>query len=105
MKRITHNDIYQLVNEIKPVYFDTKGMHISFTFVTDSRFTEKDKIKPLIEAMTKKFKEKADIMGLKYTISNPRKLVWGEPEPCIQYRVNISILKPRYQREEKLAKC
>jgi len=101
MKRITHNDIYALANSIKPVYFDTKGMLISFKFITDSRFTPENQIKPLIEVMIKKFKEKVDIMGLKYTISNPRKLVWGEPEPCIQYRVNISILKPRYQREEK----
>ncbi len=99
-KTLTHNDVYALVNSIKPVPFDTKGCNISFQYITDSRFLPQTDILPKLNQMVRRFKAKAKHAGLSYQLGDIRFIDWPEPEPCLQFRIRIWILKPNIQRKE-----
>lgn len=97
---ITHNDIYALVNSIKPVPFDLSRRHISFQYITDSRFTPRRQLLATLKSFVTAFKEKANLIGLRYEIGELRRLDWPAPEPCLQFRIKIWVLKPRFYKEE-----
>ena len=98
-KKITHNDIFGLVNSVQAVPFTTKGTQISFEYIVDDRFRAQTPMMPKIKSMIKRFREKADKKGLEYRVGNIRKLSFssGIEKPSKQLRVGISITKPRYQ--------
>jgi len=97
-RRMTHNDIFALVNSIKPVPFDITRHHISFQYITDSRFVPRDLLLAKLKKMVTSFREKADLQNLSYEIGQVRRLDWPSPEPCLQYRIKIWILKPRFNK-------
>jgi len=97
-KKITHGAIYALVNSIQAARFETRGTQISFEYIVDDRFMQRNNMLHRIKSMIKRFREKADKMGLEYRVGNIRELYFGEPEPSKQLRVKISITKPRYQQ-------
>jgi len=97
-RRMTHNDIFALVNSIKPVPFDITRRHISFQYITDSRFLPQTEILPKLNQMVRRFKTKADIEGLSYQLGDIQFIDWPEPEPCLQFRIKIWILKPRFNK-------
>ncbi len=96
---ITHNDIYALVNSIKPVPFDITRRHISFQYITDSRFTPRDQLLATLKRFVTAFKAKANLIGLRYDIGELRRIDWPAPEPCLQFRIKIWVLKPRFYKE------
>lgn len=98
---MTHNDIFALVNSIKPVPFDITRRHISFQYITDSRFIPRDVLLAKLKKMVTSFREKADLQNLSYEIGQVRRLDWPAPEPCLQYRIKIWILKPRFNTEDQ----
>ena len=98
-KKLTHKDIFALVNSIQPASFETKGTQIYFQYIVDDRFKSQTPMMPKIKSMIKRFRAKADKNGLEYRVGNIRKLSFGQPEPSKQLRVNISITKPRYRKK------
>jgi len=99
-RRITHNDIFAVVNSVKPVPFDITRRHILFQYVTDSRFTPRAKLLATLKNLVTAFREKANLRGLHYEIGQVRRIDWPAPEPCLQYRIKIWVLKPRFYKEE-----
>ncbi|MEA3502652.1 MAG: hypothetical protein U9R47_07740 [Actinomycetota bacterium] len=95
-EKITHKNIFALVNSIQIVPFTTKNTQISFQYIVDSRHN--GNMQTEIREMIQRFKRKADKMGLKYKIGNIRKVTFGGSEPSTQLRVDISITKPRFNK-------
>ena len=100
-KKITHKDIFALVNSIQGASFETKGMQIYFQYIVDDRFKSQTPMMPKIKSMIKRFRAKADKKGLEYRVGNIRKLSFsgGIEKPSKQLRVGIGITKPRYKEK------
>lgn len=83
----TKNEIYHIVNSIKPTSFTEAYREIRFEFIEDSRFNGKT-----LDEMIKEFKEKAQAEGLRYELGIRREYFW-EKEKVTQHRIGCKIFR------------
>jgi len=60
---------------------------LSFQIIEDNRLKDKPLIQEQIKAVTKALSR----LGVVFFITPPRKLTWDAPEPCVQYRSDVSV--------------
>jgi protein subunit release factor A len=83
----TKNEIYHIVNSIKPTSFTEAHREIRFEFIEDSRFNGKT-----LDEMIKEFKEKAQAEGLRYELG-VRHEYFFEKEKVTQHRIGCKIFR------------
>ena len=84
--KLTKNEIYAIVNSIKPVPFSEGHQSIRFEFIEDSRFQGKT-----LEEMATEFEEKAKKEGLKYNLGVTRHYVWDDGTK--QNRIGVEVIR------------
>ncbi len=65
---------------------------VSFQQISDSRFKGNTKAK-MLRNVARILKNLKPLPGVSVRVGQPRKLVWGPPEPNVQWRVDFYVTK------------